>query len=201
MALIKITNLNKIYNTSAVPVHAVRDVSIKVEKKEFLAVVGPSGSGKTTLLKTISGLKRPTAGKVVFLGKRVERILFAATKADHVHQAQHGRLTAITEALLAEWFKQDGEQVVKGQPLVVVMNKKITYEVEAPASGVLHIVAQPKETRKVTEVIGFVLDPGEPAPEGTPERLRQRADLFSRDRFRTRFRFLLDRLGFSKAAS
>lgn len=38
----------------------------------------------------------------IFLGKRVERILFAATKADHVHQAQHGRLTAITEALLAD---------------------------------------------------------------------------------------------------
>ncbi|MCU0801869.1 MAG: YcjX family protein [Rhodobacteraceae bacterium] len=35
-------------------------------------------------------------------GKRVERILFAATKADHLHHSQHGRLTAITEALLAE---------------------------------------------------------------------------------------------------
>jgi len=38
----------------------------------------------------------------IFRGRRVERILFAATKADHVHQSQHARLTAIAEALLAE---------------------------------------------------------------------------------------------------
>ncbi|MFN2244356.1 MAG: biotin/lipoyl-containing protein [Anaerolineae bacterium] len=47
----------------------------------------------------------------------------------------------MTEGKVVKWLKQDGEQVVKGQPLVVVMSKKITYEVEAPASGVLHIVA------------------------------------------------------------
>ena len=38
----------------------------------------------------------------IFLGKRVEKILFAATKADHLHHAQHPKLTAITEALLAD---------------------------------------------------------------------------------------------------
>ena len=40
MALIEIDQLNKIYNTTAVPVHAVRDVTLRVEKKEFLAIVG-----------------------------------------------------------------------------------------------------------------------------------------------------------------
>ena len=68
MALIEISKLNKIYNTSAVPVHAVRDVTCKVEKKEFLAVVGPSGSGKTTLLNIVGGLDSPTDGKVVVDG-------------------------------------------------------------------------------------------------------------------------------------
>ena len=38
----------------------------------------------------------------IFLGRRVEKILFAATKSDHIHQSQHNRLTAITEALLSE---------------------------------------------------------------------------------------------------
>ena len=68
MALIEITKLNKIYNTSAVPVHAVRDVTCNVEKKEFLAVVGPSGSGKTTLLNIVGGLDNPTDGKVLVDG-------------------------------------------------------------------------------------------------------------------------------------
>jgi putative ABC transport system ATP-binding protein len=68
MALIEIKNLNKIYNTSAVPVHAVREVSLRVEKQEFLAIVGPSGSGKTTLLNIIGGLDQPTSGNVIIDG-------------------------------------------------------------------------------------------------------------------------------------
>jgi putative ABC transport system ATP-binding protein len=68
MSLIEITNLDKIYNTSAVPVHAVRDVSCKIEKQEFMAVVGPSGSGKTTLLNILGGLDNPTSGKVMIDG-------------------------------------------------------------------------------------------------------------------------------------
>jgi putative ABC transport system ATP-binding protein len=69
MALIEITNLDKIYNTSAVPVHAVRDVSCDIDKQEFMAVVGPSGSGKTTLLNIVGGLDTPTSGKVMIEGK------------------------------------------------------------------------------------------------------------------------------------
>ena len=68
MALIEITKLNKIYNTSAIPVHAVRDVTLEIEKKEFMAVVGPSGSGKTTLLNIVGGLDKPSDGKVVIEG-------------------------------------------------------------------------------------------------------------------------------------
>jgi putative ABC transport system ATP-binding protein len=68
MSLIEITNLNKIYNTSAVPVHAVKDVSCNIDKQEFMAVVGPSGSGKTTLLNILGGLDEPTSGKVVIDG-------------------------------------------------------------------------------------------------------------------------------------
>lgn len=65
MALIEIKKLNKIYNTTAVPVHAVRDVDLSIAKKEFTAIVGPSGSGKTTLLNIIGGLDNPTSGKVI----------------------------------------------------------------------------------------------------------------------------------------
>ena len=68
MALIEISKLNKIYNTSAIPVHAVRDVTLEIEKKEFMAVVGPSGSGKTTLLNIVGGLDKPSDGKVVIEG-------------------------------------------------------------------------------------------------------------------------------------
>ena len=71
----------------------------------------------------------------------------------------------MTEGKVVKWLRQDGEQVEQGQPVVVVMSKKITYEIEAPASGILRVVAKSKESRKVTEIIGFILEPGEPVPE------------------------------------
>jgi pyruvate dehydrogenase E2 component (dihydrolipoamide acetyltransferase) len=71
----------------------------------------------------------------------------------------------MTQGQVVKWFAQDGERVKASQPLVVVMSKKITYEIESPASGVLRIVTPAKETRQVTEVIGFILKPGETMPE------------------------------------
>ncbi len=56
--------VEKIYSDNGVPVHAVRGIDMSVTSGEFTAIVGPSGSGKTTFLNIISGLDKPTAGKV-----------------------------------------------------------------------------------------------------------------------------------------
>jgi putative ABC transport system ATP-binding protein len=64
MALIEIKNLTKIYNSTSVPVYAVRNVDLQIEKGEFTAIVGPSGSGKTTLLNLIGGLDSYTEGQI-----------------------------------------------------------------------------------------------------------------------------------------
>ena len=74
MALIEISNLTKIYNTTAVPVYAVQDVSLQIEKNEFTAIVGPSGSGKTTLLNLIGGLDDFTEGKIIIDGVDLSKI-------------------------------------------------------------------------------------------------------------------------------
>jgi putative ABC transport system ATP-binding protein len=59
--------LSKIYESAAGRVIALRDVTFKVNKGEFVAIVGPSGSGKSTLLNMIGALDRPTSGRV-FIG-------------------------------------------------------------------------------------------------------------------------------------
>lgn len=68
MALIELYHLHKTYNTTKIPVYAVKGVDLKIEKGEFTAIVGPSGSGKTTLLNMIGGLDQPSEGKVIVDG-------------------------------------------------------------------------------------------------------------------------------------
>ena len=64
MSIIRTEKLNRIYDGTAVPVHATSDVSLNFDKGEFTALVGPSGCGKTTLLNLIGGLDTPTSGEV-----------------------------------------------------------------------------------------------------------------------------------------
>ena len=59
----------KTFHQEAEEVHAVRDVSLAIERGEFTALAGPSGSGKTTLLNLIGGLTRPTQGRVSVAGE------------------------------------------------------------------------------------------------------------------------------------
>ena len=55
-------------------VGVLRDVSLRIGAGEIVSVVGANGAGKTTLLRTIAGLLRPTAGRVVLDGERLDRL-------------------------------------------------------------------------------------------------------------------------------
>jgi putative ABC transport system ATP-binding protein len=63
-AIVRLEGITKDYGQGNVIVHALRGVDLEIKKGDFAAVAGPSGSGKTTLLNMISGLDRPSAGKV-----------------------------------------------------------------------------------------------------------------------------------------
>jgi NitT/TauT family transport system ATP-binding protein len=69
--MLKITNLSKTYGTGDTATQAIADLSIEVNRGEFVCIVGPSGCGKTTLLKTISGLLPATSGTVELEGKPI----------------------------------------------------------------------------------------------------------------------------------
>jgi len=72
-------------------------------------------------------------------------------------------------ATVIEWLKQEGEQVEKGEPLLTVETDKVTVDIESPASGILAgIRVEPGQVVPVTEVIAYVLQPGEKVPESPP---------------------------------
>lgn len=71
MEILRVENLSKIYGKGQTQVKALDNVSFKVDKGEFVAIVGVSGSGKSTLLHLIGGVDRPTSGKVLIDGKDI----------------------------------------------------------------------------------------------------------------------------------
>jgi len=64
MAIVRVEQVTKNYLLGKTIVYALKGVVLAVERGEFLAIAGPSGSGKTTLLNLISGIEKPTSGKV-----------------------------------------------------------------------------------------------------------------------------------------
>jgi putative ABC transport system ATP-binding protein len=75
MALIEVKNLSKTYQLGANNVvHALRGISLSIDKGEFVTVVGPSGSGKSTLMHILGCLDQPTSGQYLLDGKDVSRL-------------------------------------------------------------------------------------------------------------------------------
>lgn len=70
-ALISMSNIWKTYQMGVEELHALKDVSFKVNKGEYLAIIGPSGSGKSTLMNLIGCLDSPTSGQYWINGQLV----------------------------------------------------------------------------------------------------------------------------------
>jgi putative ABC transport system ATP-binding protein len=71
MNIIDIRNIFKIYEIGDVKVHALNDVSLRIDKNEYVAIMGPSGSGKSTLMNLLGCLDTPTSGIYNFTGENV----------------------------------------------------------------------------------------------------------------------------------
>jgi len=95
-------------------IHALKDVSIDLEKGEIVTIIGANGAGKSTLLKTISGLVRPRTGSVKFEGEELTDLPPHEIVAKGVIQVPEGRrifsqLTVMENLEMGAFLKKDSK--------------------------------------------------------------------------------------------
>jgi len=108
---VQLSDVTRVYEQGQIQVHALRGLSLTIEKGEFTAVCGPSGSGKTTMLNLVGALDRPTSGSVVLDGEdlstlsRKQRSIVRRDRIGFVFQAYNLMpvLTAYENAELVLW--------------------------------------------------------------------------------------------------
>ncbi|WP_309120439.1 ABC transporter ATP-binding protein [Paenibacillus sp.] len=86
MAQIELRDISLQYFTTKQETEALRDIQLYVEAGEFISIVGPSGCGKSTLLSLVSGMIRPTKGKVLIDGAEVSGV---SPKVGYMLQHDH----------------------------------------------------------------------------------------------------------------
>ncbi len=72
--MIDLAGIGRVFQMGDRPVHALRDVTLRIEAGEYVALMGPSGSGKSTLLNLLGCLDRPTSGRYLLDGADVSEL-------------------------------------------------------------------------------------------------------------------------------
>lgn len=122
---------------------ALKKISLKIDKGEWVSVMGPSGSGKTTLLSLIGGLVRPTEGKIAIDGadltalKDQDVVHFRREKIGLIFQQHHliPYLTAVENVMLAQFIHSLPDQAEAEEALKRVGLGHRLYHLPAQLSG------------------------------------------------------------------
>ncbi len=108
MSLLELKNISKIYGG----LKALDNVSLRIEKGEWIAIMGPSGSGKSTMMNIVGALDKPTSGEVIFDGRDISKesnkrlTVLHRDKIGLVFQQFHliNYLNAVENVMVAQYY-------------------------------------------------------------------------------------------------
>ncbi|EHI74361.1 branched-chain amino acid transport protein [Streptococcus criceti] len=111
MSMLKIENLSVSYGA----IEAVKDVSFEVNEGEVVSLIGANGAGKTSILRTISGLVRPSQGRISYLGNEIQKVAARKIVADGLAQVPEGRhvfpgLTVLENLEMGAFLKNNKDE-------------------------------------------------------------------------------------------
>ena len=111
MSMLKVENLSVHYGM----IQAVCDVSFEVNEGEVVSLIGANGAGKTTILRTLSGLVRPSSGRIEFLGQEIQKTPAQKIVASGLSQVPEGRhvfsgLTVMENLEMGAFLKKNREE-------------------------------------------------------------------------------------------
>lgn len=111
MTMLKVDNLSVHYGV----IQAVKEVSFEVNEGEVVSLIGANGAGKTSILRTISGLVRPSAGTIQFLGKDIHKAPARKIVASGLSQVPEGRhvfpgLTVLENLEMGAFLRNNREE-------------------------------------------------------------------------------------------
>jgi len=121
--VVKALDLVKTYRMGEVEVHALRGLSLSINKGEIVAVMGPSGSGKSTLMNILGCLDRPSSGSYVLNGEKVEELKddqlakIRNRQVGFVFQSYNllSRSTALENVMLPLRYQRNGHESPKAR--------------------------------------------------------------------------------------
>lgn len=102
---------------------ALDDISLNVDDGEVVSIIGANGAGKTTILRTISGLKKPTSGEIMFQGKRIDGMAAHHVFKEGVVQIPAGRMlftdmTVLDNLKIGAFLRKDKNKISQDLDMV-----------------------------------------------------------------------------------